>query len=78
MTDHDDPELDRLVRASLGTHAGEVDTAVPVVARARARQPGGGDRVDRRSVPPVAVAAVAVTAVVVNQGGPADPTGRPR
>jgi hypothetical protein len=70
MTDHDDPELECLVRASLDTHAGEVDTAVPVGARARAgvRRRRTGRLAVGAAV--AAVAAVAVTAVLVERDVP--------
>lgn len=72
MTEHDDTEHDelgRLVRASLDAHAGEVDTSVPVAARARsAARRHRGRWVAAGAA--VVVAAVAVTAVVVDRADP--------
>jgi hypothetical protein len=72
MTEHGDVEHDELgrrVRASLDAHAGEVDTSVPVAARARsAARKHRGRRVAVGVA--VAVAAVAVTAVVVERSDP--------
>ena len=73
MTEYDD--LERLVRASLDTHAGEVDTSVPVAARARAAARRHRGRWVAAGAA-VAVAAVAVTAVVVgrpDRPGPVEP-----
>src|SRR4051812_28928336 len=73
MTEHDDTELERLVRASLDSHAGEVDTAVPVGTRARTAA------LKRRSgriaagVASLAVAAVAISAVVVDRADSPSP-----
>ncbi len=68
MTEHDD-DLERRVRASLDNHAGEVDTSVPVAARARsAARRHRGRWVAAGAA--VAVAAVAVTAVVVDRADP--------
>jgi hypothetical protein len=66
MTEHDDHQLERLVRASLDDHAGEVDSSVPVAARARtaARKHRAGWVVLAASA---AVAAVAIAAVVVDR-----------
>lgn len=61
MTDHDDAELERRVRASLDTHAAEVDTSVPVATRARA----AARRHRNRWVVGGLVAAAVVAAVVV-------------
>jgi hypothetical protein len=78
MTDDTGPEdqdLERLVRAGLDRHAGEVDTAVPVAARARAAA-GRRRRTTRvvAGVGALAVAAALVTAVVVDRTG-SDPDG---
>ena len=69
MTDHDDPEVERLLRASLDAHAAEVDTAAPVAARARAAARSHRGRWIAAGAA-VAVAAVAVTAVVVDRSAP--------
>lgn len=69
MTEYDDVEVERRVRASLDNHAGEVDTSVPVAARARAAaRRHRGRRIAAGAA--VAVAAVAVTAVVVDRADP--------
>lgn len=69
MTEYDDVEVERRVRASLDNHAGEVDTSVPVAARARAAaRRHRGRRIAAGAA--VAVAAVAVAAVVVDRADP--------
>ena len=66
MAEYDDLELERLVRASLDTHAGEVDTAVPVAARARnAARPHRGRWIALGAAVAVAAAVAAVTVPVL-------------
>lgn len=75
MTEHD-LDLERLVRASLDAHASEVDTTVPVAARARAA--AGRRRTSWVAIgAAAAVAAVAVLAVVVSQSEPPSRTAPP-
>jgi hypothetical protein len=69
MSEYDEPELERLVRASLDTHASEVDTAVPVATRARAaarKSHRGWIAVGAAVV--AAAAAVLVPVLVVDHG----------
>lgn len=77
MTDGTGPEdqdLERMVRAGLDRHASEVDTAVPVAARARtAARRRRATRVVA-GAGAMAVAAALVTAVVVDRTG-SDPDG---
>lgn len=77
MTEHDDTELERLVRGSLDAHAGEVDTAVPVAARARAAARRRRSAWVAAGAAAVAVAAVAVVAVAVDRAQPSDETDPP-
>lgn len=69
MTEYDDAEVERRVRASLDTHAGEMDTSVPVAARARAAARRHRGRWVAAGAA-VAVAAIAVTAVVIDRADP--------
>jgi hypothetical protein len=71
-TGPEDQDLERLMRAGLDRHADEVDTAVPVAARARSA--ARRRRVARvaAGVGALAVAAATVTAVVVDRSGAPD------
>jgi hypothetical protein len=66
MTEYDDPELERVVRASLDAHAAEVDTTAPVAARAReAARTHRGRWVALGAAAAVAAAIAAVTVPVL-------------
>ncbi|MCW2773932.1 MAG: hypothetical protein JWN91_2258 [Nocardioides sp.] len=75
MAEYDDPEVERLVRASLDTHAGEVDTTVPAAARARAAaRPHRGRWMAAGAAVAVAgaISAVTVPVLVVDHQEPTD------
>jgi hypothetical protein len=70
MTEYDDPELERLVRVSLDTHAGEADTTVPVAARARSAartHRGRWIALGAAAAVAAAIAAVAVPVLVIDR-----------
>jgi hypothetical protein len=73
-TGPEDQELERLVRASLDRRAEEMDTAVPVVARARTAARRRRTTRVVAGAGALAVAAALVTAVVVDRSDP-DPDG---
>jgi hypothetical protein len=70
----EDQDLERMVRASLDRHAGDMDTAVPVAARARTAARRRRTTKLVAGAGALAVAAALVTAVVVDRSGP-DPDG---
>jgi hypothetical protein len=73
MTEYDDPELERLVRASLDTHAGEADTTVPVAARARSAartHRGRWIALGAAAAVAAAIAAVTVPVLVIDHHDP--------